>query len=287
MHAVGESRIKPMPELPTVEVARRTMYERLKNETFRNIECFEDSKVLECSDLSSLLYRKIIGSGRLGKLFWLTFEPQSHLIMHFGMTGKIVWKDEEPMVYESSKKIKLDADVWPPKYCKFAVDSENFSFAFIDPRRLAKVHLHEGDISEHPKIKALGFDATRMDENFELFCSQTTGKTLSIKSFLLDQRFICGIGNWIADEVLYQSKVCPTRRTCDLKSTELKSLSDAIKDVIQVAISCNAVSDKFPSHWIFHHRWSKGKKNVLLDGNIVKFISINGRTTAYVPSIQF
>ena len=128
---------------------------------------------------------------------------------------------------------------------------------------------------------------TRMEENFELFCSQTTGKTLSIKSFLLDQRFICGIGNWIADEVLYQSKVCPTRRTCDLKSTELKSLSDAIKDVIQVAISCNADSDKFPGHWIFHHRWSKGKKNVLLDGNIVKFISINGRTTAYVPSIQF
>ena len=69
------------------------------------------------------------------------------------------------------------------------------------------------------------------------------------------QSFSAGVGNWVADEVLYQAHLHPEQLVAKLGEQQLKELHDALKEVVRVAVEARADSDKFPQTWMFHHRW--------------------------------
>jgi formamidopyrimidine-DNA glycosylase len=113
-------------------------------------------------------------------------------------------------------------------------------------------------------------------------------KHVPLKAFILDQAMISGIGNWVADESLYQARLHPEQYCDNFTDEEIKRLHDSITNVCQTACDLLADSDQFPDDWLFNHRWGKGKKtaSALPNGEKLAFITVGGRTSCYAPSLQ-
>lgn len=105
---------------------------------------------------------------------------------------------------------------------------------------------------------------------------------------MLDQSFSAGVGNWVADEVLYQAKIHPAQYTNTLTEDELAALYDKLKFVCETAVKKEADESKFPEDWLMKYRWNKGKKTgqKLPNGVSLKFETVGGRTSAFAPSRQ-
>jgi formamidopyrimidine-DNA glycosylase len=116
------------------------------------------------------------------------------------------------------------------------------------------------------------------------------GKAMGIKALLLDQkRVISGVGNWVADEILYQSELHPEQTF--LSRAQAVILQERLHCILNTAITCLDDRKDFPESWLFHCRWGKRASNngtKIKDpmGRTVVFLKAAGRTSAIVPSIQ-
>ena len=118
-------------------------------------------------------------------------------------------------------------------------------------------------------------------------CRRTrlTASLSHARRLLLDQSFLAGIGNWIADEVLYQARVHPESSASALDAEAVRRLHKAIVDVIALAVKVEADHTKFPSDWLFHFRWGKGKgKSVDAAGNAIEFVTV--REAGATPCVR-
>ena len=106
-----------------------------------------------------------------------------------------------------------------------------------------------------------------------------------LKGVLLDQRLAAGVGNWLADEVLYQARLDPRRKVGSLTPEERDRIRLKLYDIVRFAVSVRARKDAFPRDWLFHYRWGKAD-GALVDGNEIHFTELSGRTTAWVPTLQ-
>ncbi|KAM5578674.1 hypothetical protein ABKV19_008799 [Rosa sericea] len=178
-----------------------------------------------------------------------------------------------------------DTDEWPSKYSKVFVQlDDGLEFSFTDKRRFARVRLLE-DPTSVPPISELGPDALLEPMTVDELLASLSKKKISIKALLLDQSFISGIGNWVADEVLYQARIHPEQSSATLSKECVGALHKSIKEVIEKSVEVGADSDQYPSNWIFHSREKKPGK-VLVDGKKINFITVGGRTSAFVPELQ-
>jgi formamidopyrimidine-DNA glycosylase len=102
----------------------------------------------------------------------------------------------------------------------------------------------------------------------------------------MDQSFAAGVGNWIADEVLYQARIDPRRRADALSEAEAKRIRSCLKRIIGKAVAVDADKKRFPRTWLFHRRWGKNSEAVTHRGERIRHITLAGRTTAWVPGVQ-
>lgn len=126
--------------------------------------------------------------------------------------------------------------------------------AFMDARRLGRIRLCASPMTE-PPISNLGFDPILCMPTLGEFSTQLLKRGCTIKSLLLDQSFSAGIGNWLADEILYHSKVHPEQPARSLDNDTVKAIWENLAYVCQTAVACNADHNQFPDHWLFPHRW--------------------------------
>ncbi|KAL0941880.1 Formamidopyrimidine-DNA glycosylase [Colletotrichum truncatum] len=247
--------------------------------------------------------KKVVSVGSQGKYFWahssrITFDRPPHAVMHLGMTGWIHIKGDKTAYTNYYKKMKEgEADIWPPKYWKFHIETEGSpkaEAAFTDPRRFGRIRLVDcpGDeIRNHSPLKENGPDpVVDVDVFTEDYLKQKMqSRHVPVKALLLDQTHISGIGNWVADEVLYQSKLHPEQYCDDFSEKEIHNLYEAIRFVCQTAVDKLGDSDEFPEDWLFNYRWGKGSKgaaSVLPNGEKLAFITVGGRTSCYAPARQ-
>ena len=107
-----------------------------------------------------------------------------------------------------------------------------------------------------------------------------------IKSVLLDQGLFAGVGNWIADEVLYQARLRPQRLASDLELAEVRRLRARLVAIVARAVAVDADADRFPRTWLFHRRWGKDARARTARGERIVHETIGGRTAAWVPARQ-
>jgi len=163
--------------------------------------------------------------------------------------------------------------------------------AFLDPRRLGRIRLCASPMTE-PPISTLGFDPILTMPSLDEFKPMVTKRRCPIKALLLDQTFSAGIGNWVADEVLYHARIHPEQCCDTLMADQLSELHMQIQHVCKTAVGAHADDSRFPSEWLFKHRWGKGKKEKhtlkLPSGEpaTIKWITVGGRTSAYVTELQ-
>ncbi|VVA19852.1 PREDICTED: formamidopyrimidine-DNA [Prunus dulcis] len=276
-----------MPELPEVEAARRAIEENCLGKKITKALIADDPKVIEGVSRAdfegSLVGKTIVSAHRKGKNLWLRLDSPPFPSFQFGMTGAIYIKGVAVTKYKRSA-VK-DTDEWPSKYSKLFVElDDGLEFSFTDKRRFARVRLLK-DPASVPPISELGPDALLEPMTGDELFESLSKKKIAIKTLLLDQSYISGIGNWVADEVLYQARIHPEQSAASLSKENYGNLHKSIKEVIEKSLEVGADSSQFPSNWIFHSREKKPGK-AFVDGRKIDFITVGGRTTAYVPELQ-
>lgn len=264
-----------MPELPEVEAARKAALRHLRGRRIVLARCSPDAIVL--SGVSPRRIEKALrgasieDAGRFGKHLWFELDRKPWPVFHFGMTGGFHF---------------LSASENAPRFLKLelTLDDER-RFAFTDARRFGRLRLAH-DPRNEPPLSGLGHDPFfGLPEAGEL-ALLIGARSAPIKAVLLDQSTFAGVGNWIADEVLYQAAIRPQRPASDLSKAEISRLRATLLRVIRRAVAVNADSDRFPPGWLFHYRWGRVKNSKMPNGEAIVHDTVGGRTTAWVPSRQ-
>ena len=233
-----------MPELPEVETARSLIAEQALHRRIVDVDD-SDSYVARPhppGELASALNgRSLTAAHRRGKTMWLETSgtgdattgdpaaPGPELGLHLGMSGRIVVTAPDGTVTEGGDPNRYNTRPRNPAWNRFTLRfADGGSLVLLDPRRLGRVRLD-------PDIAALGPDATQVSR--AQFRALITKGTIAVKARLLDQSKIAGIGNLLADEILWQAKVSPLARVNSLTPVQVNRLYRALKKVVDAAIA--------------------------------------------------
>lgn len=215
-----------MPELPEVEIVRRSLQKIVSLESviikvnlFRPNIRFEIPKIIS----KKLVNQKIISVERRAK--YLLFKtPAGYLLSHLGMTG-------------SWRILKLNEAYTPHDHFSLKF-KDGRELVFRDPRRFGMIDFVENDeIKTHIRLKNLApepLDAGSFTDEY-LF-SKIKNRKSPIKNFIMDQKFVVGVGNIYASEVLFAAKINPNRKAYRLSKSDCVRLVRMIKDILSSAI---------------------------------------------------
>jgi formamidopyrimidine-DNA glycosylase len=277
-----------MPELPEVERGRRLAASVAEGRRIVRAGCAPDVIVFE-GQSPRRLRRALVGArvervDRRGKVVLFLLDRPPHALFRFGMTGAFRTQDTPPIRLRAHGR-RVD-DAWPPRFAKLSLDFEDGGrLVFTNARRLGRVLLRRDPLGE-PPLSKLGFDPLTSLPPLATFRERVWRRKVTLKGLLLDQSFAAGVGNWIADEVLYQARLDPRRRADSLADDEVRRLRSRLAHVVKKAVAVDAEKDRFPRTWLFHHRWGRRKDARTARGERVEFLTVAGRTTAWVPSAQ-
>jgi len=234
-----------VPELPEVESARRLIAEQALHRRIVDVDD-SDRYVARPHALgelrSALTGRSLTAAHRRGKTMWLetsgvggAAEPGDRaelgpeLGIHLGMSGRIVVTGPDGAVAEGGDPHRYDARPRRAVWNRFTLTfADGGSLVLLDPRRLGRVRLN-------PHIELLGPDAAEVTP--AQFRALITKGTIAVKARLLDQSKIAGVGNLLADEILWQAKVSPLARVDSLSPAQVNRLYRALKSVLAAALA--------------------------------------------------
>lgn len=274
-----------------METVCRVMRRALQGKRITRVEVIRDSiffsgvtpKTLE----SALLRRTVREVGRHGKFFWLTLAGAGPTVYgHLGMSGWIRAVGKQGTRLHGHGEAPFDDEAGRPRFLKLGLYARDGSgIVLTDPRRLGRIWLGPSPDAER-RLKRLGRDAFDDLPSVVELCALFGRRRIPIKVVLLDQGALAGIGNWIADEVLYQSRIAPKRSAASLTTTEVTALRRSIRSVLAHAVKVGADHHRFPKSWLFEHRWGGTRGAQKIAGQPIVREEVGGRTTAWVPTRQ-
>lgn len=279
-----------MPELPEVETVCRVMRRALQGKRIAKVDVENDSIVFKGAPkpflVEALEGRVLTGVGRKGKTWWLETDAEPVVYGHLGMSGWIRELGMPTTRLIEHGNAPLDDESGRPRFLKLMLHAEDGArVALTDGRRLARVWLG-GPAAEEKKLAELGPDMRDEPWQVERLAPILAKRKAPIKAMLLDQKLFCGVGNWIADEVLFQAGIAPARAASSLSENEVAKLVHMLGVILGVSVDAEADAERYPDGWLFPHRWggARGSSHVL--GHEIVRETIGGRTTAWVPDLQ-
>ena len=261
-----------MPELPDVEVFRSYFNSTALNKKVADVDV-QDDEILENMSSRSFQMRMkgetFQATHRHGKYLFIELDREETLMMHFGMTGSLkYYKNEDEK----------------PDYSRVIFNLSNgYKLSFVCPRKLGKIGLVE-DEADFIEDNKLGPDAYSDDFKWEEFKEVMSGKRGSIKTTLMDQKVLAGIGNVYSDEILFHSGIYPFTEIKELNEEELKTIFKKMKMVFEKAIKAEVKEDKFPKNFLLLKRGEDEECPVC--GGRIKREKYSGRSSYYCESHQ-
>jgi len=265
-----------MPELPDVELFKRVLTKSALRKTIERVVVNEKrilGNLAARTFVSRLQGTKLVAARRYGKHLLASIDRGGWLTLHFGMTGALSFvpkAGQEPPF----TRVRLD----------FAGDG---SLAYTNKRMIGRVGLIE-NVEDLLAVEKLGPDA--LDPRFDLseFKTALVGSKRDIKSVLMDQGIVAGIGNIYSDEILFQARINPTARVETLTPTEIKRVFLSMRDVLKTAIAHGAGSELFvermPKGALLPERKKGG--HCPRCGSPLKVFKVGGRTAYCCPQCQ-
>lgn len=262
-----------MPELPEVETICREILPYVKGRKIESFEIIDHRNIKGISP--DLLKKKLAGQKikdvkRLAKYILFPLENGTCLVVHLGMTGRLLFK--------------------PDKYVKVVFHlSEKHPLYFSDARLFGKIRFYETE----PKLN-LGPEPLTPKFTLQQFNEMLSKRKTSIKLVLLDQKLISGVGNIYANEALFRAGILPGRASNSLSVAEVKKLHKKIEEVLAEAIKYRGTSDS----WYVDAKGEKGgfqnrlrvygKKGEPCGkcGTHVERVSMGQRGTYFCPECQ-
>ena len=277
-----------MPELPEVERGRRLAHSVATGRRIERVWCADDAIVFDAvaphAWRRALEGKRVEAARRWGKQLWFELSAPPHPLFHFGMTGAFRAPAAAPLQLKSGPR--EDAAAWPPRFTRIRMRfDDGGELAMTDGRRLGRILLR-AEPEREPPVARLGFDPLLAMPAPRRFSEMLRARTANVKSLLLDQSFAAGVGNWIADEVLYQAGIDPRRRASSLSDAEARRVRARLAAIVRRAVDANADDSLYPRSWLFHRRWGRRGDARTARGHPIEHLTIGGRTTAWVPAAQ-
>jgi formamidopyrimidine-DNA glycosylase len=283
-----------MPELPEVETIVRGLARHVTGDAIESVWLGEKPEPLKSrpKDIVSALERaQIAGVRRVGKHIVFDLSQQqkhrrqesgrrtrqklrtsSHFIVHLGMTGQLLVAQPESEIERHTHAI-----------VRLASGRE---LRFVDPRRFGRLSVASAGF-DSGGIEPLAVDAA-------LFTGLFRGRKAPIKSALLNQKLLRGVGNIYADESLFRTGVRPRRRAASLTRAQLLKLRAALQEVLREAIAAggSSVSDYVDAggdrgfFQLQHRVYGREGEPCLVCKSAIKRVVIAGRSAHYCPRCQ-
>jgi len=259
-----------MPELPDLVAFKRYFEATSLHQKIVEVS-IESQRVLENTPLPSLKRgltgREFETSRRHGKWLFAGLNTGEWLVLHFGMTGSLKYFQD------------LDDE---PDYDQLLLSFENgYHLAYLSQRKLGEIRMIE-DPEAFIRSKDLGPDVLELDQ--DEFRSLLSGRRGMIKSALMDQELMAGIGNVYSDEVLYQLGIHPRTKTGNLSERDLTNLYQILQDVLDAVIDRKAEPEQFPSDYLTPRR--KLGAECPRCGEEIDRVKVAGRSAYYCPACQ-
>ncbi len=288
-----------MPELPEVEVVKRSLKNKIEKLKIKKIEINEKKLRynLVKNDLFKLIGLKINKIIRRSKFLIFFFNKPIIILVHLGMTGKFFFVNEKDKKFKTSfyydlrknKDEKYDRLIFHFNKKKKLVYNDVRKFGFIK-------YYNFINYKEISHLKDLGPEPLSVDFNFRYFKRYIFKRNRSVKNLLMDQKFISGLGNIYANEILFFSKIKPLRKIQSLKDKEIYNIIRCTKKILTKAIAQGGSSIKdfsssdgkkggFQQNFKVYGKKGKRCSNTDCSKNIIK-VNIFNRSSFYCPRCQ-
>jgi len=273
-----------MPELPEVETVKRTLQSKLAGLIFKGAQVFLPQVIRTHEPgpfAETICDQKILQLGRRGKYLLIHLSDGLTMVIHLRMTGRLTYcRPEEPL----------------PKHTHVVFALHNGAqLRFADMRQFGRIWLiPTTSMDKLPGLKDLGVEP--FDEVFtrDYLKKELRRRRSRIKSLLLDQTFIAGLGNIYTDEALHKAKINPERLATTLTPREVAHLHRSIREVLQEGIENRGTTlrdyvdgDGRPGRYqdLLKVYGRAGKPCAGCGKAIIK-VKIGGRSSYYCPSCQ-
>jgi formamidopyrimidine-DNA glycosylase len=272
-----------VPELPEVESARTVIARAALHRVITEVD---DTDSFVCRPhrpgeiKAALLHRTLTAAHRRGKSMWCDTSPLPghdgapgpELGIHLGMSGKIVIADGQGNEIDGGDYWERGRAKGDYRYARFRLTfADGGALLLVDPRRLGRVRLD-------PPVEALGPDASAITP--AQFLAAFGRGTAPVKARLLDQDVIAGVGNLLADQILWQAKISPARPVNELTRPETGRLLRALRRTVRAALDGGGV------HTLTIIPFRRPEAACPRCGTPMAHGTVGGRTTWWCPREQ-
>ena len=277
-----------MPELPEVEVVKRSLEKKLQNLTIKKVMINDGNLRYRVNKdaFFKLIGKKIKKIERRSKFLIFKIGKNLFLLVHLGMTGKFFFVDHNKKKYKTSFYYELnkDKDFKHDRIIFFL--ENNQKLIYNDIRKFGFIKIYKCiDQKKIKHLKNLGPEPFDKNLNLNYLRKYILGRKRTIKDILMDQKCIAGLGNIYVNEILFSSKVNPERKVEKLKNSEISKILKNTKEILKDSIKLGGSSIKDFSS-------SSGKKGVFQqhfkvygrEGEICSNVDCNNRVIRKVIS---
>ena len=234
-----------MPELPEVEVVKQSLDKKIREKKVKKVLVRNRNlrKKVPFKFEKFFLNQKILKVGRFSKYLILHFYNRKKCLIHLGMSGTIHFlkKNKKNIITNTSF---YNSPKLPSKHNHIEIFFDDCKIVYNDPRRFGFFEIVENEEFLKKKFNHLGPEPFNSNYTLNYIYSKLRGKQKNIKNFLIDQNFVSGIGNIYASEILFLSKINPTKKAKNLKKNDCKKILINSKKVLREAINKGGSSIK-------------------------------------------
>ena len=218
-----------MPELPEVESLRRILARSATGRTIVSAAVREKRlrRALDDDVADAIAGRAILAIGRRAKYLLIELDRELVLLVHLGMSGSL-----------THRRAGFDPGPFDPRHdhVEFALD-DGARLVYNDPRRFGLIKLiKKSELENAAELRGLGPEPLGGGFSSEYFWRATRGRKAAVKTLLMDQRIVAGVGNIYASEILFRAGVRPTRRAGRVTRAEAERIAAYTPAVLSEAI---------------------------------------------------
>ena len=287
-----------MPELPEVETVVRQLEPEVEGHRIERLEVLDErwSRPVPPEQLGAAVGGATVeGLGRRGKYILMGLDGDRTLVMHLRMTGNLILREGDEVIDPSEGRRLYEGERSTEERhlrARFVFD-DGRELWFTDPRRFGEAFLLDAEKLEE-RFAKLGIEPFSPEFTPAALGEMAAGRTAPLKSFLLDQSKVAGIGNIYADEALFRAELHPLSPAGSIKPEHAEALRDAVVAALEAGIDAGGSS-------IDDYRDARGEKGTMQNeflvhtregepcrscGGPIERIVVSGRSTYFCPSCQ-
>ncbi|MDP3093364.1 MAG: bifunctional DNA-formamidopyrimidine glycosylase/DNA-(apurinic or apyrimidinic site) lyase [bacterium] len=280
-----------MPELPEVETIKRYLQKAIVGKTIIGVEVLSEKQFPD--NPKQVIGQKILAVDRRAKVLIIRLSNKKSLLVHLKLSGQLIWakKAGEKAVFRN--EIPFAGKELPAKTTRVIISLSGGKLFFNEMRKFGWIRISNED-QLNSELKRYGPEPFAKDFSTEYLQSIFQKSSKPIKTVLLDQEKIAGIGNIYANEALFKAKINPARPVKGLTVDEIQKLRQAILLVLKQGIKYGGASDvfnvkpdgskgRYQEHFLVYRQ--NGQKCPKC-GTTIKRVNLGGRGTFFCPKCQ-